>query len=82
MSISFAEFDSIMWVVDTLIKSFSLITSYLTLSLNEIVEFLGLSIQIPSWIGGDMTPLALMVGVGLPTYLGYQFITWLLNVIT
>lgn len=82
MSISFAEFDSIMWVVDTIVKSFSLITSYLTLSLNEIVEFLGLSIQIPSWIGGDMTPLALMVGVGLPTYLAYQFITWLLNIVT
>lgn len=82
MSISFGEFDSIMWIVDTMMNAFSLITSYLTLSLNEIIDFLGLSIQIPSWIGGDLTPLALMIGVGLPTYLGYQFITWLLNIIT
>jgi hypothetical protein len=82
MNITVGEFDSIMDIVNVLVNAYSSITSYLTLSVNELIDFVGISISVPAWLGGDITPLALMVGVGLPMYLGYQFIVWVLNIIT
>lgn len=81
MSISFGEFDSIIRIVDLMLSTFSLVTTYLTFSLNDLVQLTGVNIFIPSFIG-DQTPLGLMLGVGLPLYLAWQFITWFLNVVT
>ena len=81
MNINFSEFDSIMNVVNTLLKAFSGIVDYLLMSPNDMLDFIGININLPNWIGG-LTPMALMLGIGLPLYLIYQFLTWLLNLVT
>lgn len=79
--INFHEFDSIMIIVRNLFTAFGGITDYLTLSPADILHSLNIPVLLPSAIAG-ITPLGLLLGVGLPVYLGYQFVTWLLNVIT
>ena len=75
------EFDELMSVVSSMTNIFALIGDYLSLSLNDIISNIGFSFQIPAWLGGDLTPLVLMVGIGLPTYIAYQFITWCKKVV-
>ena len=77
MNINVSEFDSIMRIISVIIDAFSKIPAYLGTSLNDI-----LSIAVPSWLGGNLTPLGLMLGIGLPTYIAYQLFIWVGNSIT
>lgn len=77
MEINVFEFDSIMRIVKIMIDAFSGVGVYFSTSFNDL-----LPITIPSWLGGNLTPLALMVGIGLPTFVIYQLIIWFGNSIT
>lgn len=71
------EFDSIMIYVRDMVDVFSLIGDALSKSINELL--VGTGFQLPSWLGGDMTPILLMVGYGVPVYLTYALVKWLFN---
>ena len=80
--ISVSDIDFIINMLDVIIDEFTSLFGYFFYSINDFVSFLGLNVTIPVWAGGDLTPFSLMLGVGLPMYLGYQFVTWLLNLVT
>lgn len=76
------DFDTIIILLDGYFSALETFTNYMLLSLNDLLGIIGLELTIPAWLGGDLTPFVLMMGVSLPAYLIYQFITWVLNVIT
>lgn len=49
---------------------------------NDILLELGIELQLPDWLLGDVTLISLMVGGSVVIYLGYQFFTWVLNIVT
>lgn len=77
MDINVFEFDSIMHIVTIIVDAFSGIVAYLGTSLNDI-----LPINLPAWLGGNLTPLGLMLGIGLPTFVMYTLIIWVGNSVT
>lgn len=80
MDFNVNEFDSIMQLIYGLLGVFSKIGYFLSFSARDFLSYVGLNIPLPSFFD-NLTPLALMVG-GLGIYLAYQFLTWLLNVVT
>ena len=80
--IGVADVDSILNMLGVLINGFADLFEYFTYSLNDFLASIGIDVVLPSWIGGDLTPLSLMIGVALPMYLGYQFVSWILNLVT
>ena len=76
------NFDVIITLLHGYFSALETFTDYMLLSLNDLLDLLGLELTIPAWFGGDLTPFVLMMGVSLPLYLIYQFITWVLNIIT
>lgn len=79
--INVSDFDSIVIVISFLANLFASVIDYLSMSLNDFLDSLGIVFDVPAWLGGDMTPLSLMLGVGLPLYLGHQFLKWVTNVL-
>ena len=49
---------------------------------NEMLLEQGIVVQLPDWLLGDVTLMAIMIGGSVVAYLAYQFITWVLNIAT
>lgn len=77
MDFNVNEFDSIMRILAIILDAFSGIIAFLGSSLNDI-----LPITLPVWFGGNLTPLGLMLGIGLPTFVIYTLIIWVGNSVT
>ena len=80
--ISLGELDMLFELLYSFIENFETFFGLLLYSANDFLAMTGVPVTIPAWLGGDVTPLLLMIGVGLPFYVGYQFLTWLLNLVT
>ena len=80
--ITTVDIDGMITMLGALIDGFSALFDYFFYSMNDFVSFLGINVTIPAWAGGDLTPFSIMIGVMLPAYLAYQFVTWVLNLVT
>lgn len=80
--ITAVDIDSMIGMLGTLINGFTSLFDYFFYSLNDFISFLGVNVAIPAWAGGDLTPFSIMIGVMLPAYIAYQFVTWVLNLVT
>lgn len=81
MEYTWNDIDDMMVLLQQFISTFSAIAESFFLSLNDYLQMIGIDIELPSYIGADLTPAFLMFGAGIWLYIGYQFVKWIIDIL-